>query len=129
MKRAGLLVAAGLMALGAASTASAAPDAVVTGKGSCPKGYVCVWNNDSFSGSPDWKSQGNIGRHKSSHGLSGLNNGVRQPGADHVHYTYQYAVDDRPRNGCLHYPGDSPSSMTTLDTTVTLHSAKWGGEC
>lgn len=129
IRKALMLAAAGLMTITAASTAYASNGPALTGKDACPRSYVCVWDNTTFSGAPTWKSQGNLGTHKSSHGLSIFNNGVSYPGADHIHYSYQYAVDDRPRYGCLHYPGDTPNSKTTVDTTVTLNYAKWGGEC
>lgn len=128
LKKALTLAVAGLMTLGAASAAASSGPAL-TGKSSCPRSYVCVWDNDSFSGNPRWKSQGNLGAHKSAHGLSVFNNGVRHPGADHIRYKYTYAINGRTHYGCLHYPGDTPNSVTAIDTTVTLNYAKWGGEC
>ncbi|NLU68248.1 peptidase inhibitor family I36 protein [Streptomyces sp. HNM0574] len=115
------------MAASTASAATASNGPAVTGKASCPKGYVCVWDNTSWSGKPKWKSQGDLERNMySPRGVSIVNNGVASPGADHIHYKYvwphgSYGV------GCVHYPPDDNS--TAIGEEGTLVYARWGGEC
>jgi hypothetical protein len=134
IRKALMLAAAGLLTVTAAGTASASAAAsegpALTGKKACPRSYVCVWDNTSFSGKPRWKSQGNIGSHNSDNGISIFNNGKPQTGADHIRYDYSYAHSTSPHyRGCLHYPGDSPTTTKSLDGAVRLSYAKWGGEC
>ncbi|MET9862372.1 peptidase inhibitor family I36 protein [Streptomyces smyrnaeus] len=129
-KTTGLLVAAGLMTLSSATAASASSDPSLTGKASCPSEYVCVWDNNTFSGKPKWKSKGNLNKDVfSAKGLSILNNGKRYPGGDHIHYKYTYRPSGKTVSGCLHYPGDTPNSKRTYASGVVLNYAQWGGEC
>ncbi|MDI3404187.1 peptidase inhibitor family I36 protein [Streptomyces cavernicola] len=129
-----MTAAAGLLALGMATAAQATNSDTtarfeVQGKSSCPDGYVCVWNNNSFSGKPKWKSKGNLNRDVfSADGISILNNGTRYPGADHIYYKYTYQPGGKEVSGCLHYPGSTPNSKKTY-TGVVLNYAQWGGEC
>ncbi|WP_306317434.1 MULTISPECIES: peptidase inhibitor family I36 protein [unclassified Streptomyces] len=126
------VAAAGLLTFGVASTAEAGggtgpAEPGARSKADCPRGYVCVWNNTSFSGKPKWKSKGNLYDLKSSKGVSIFNNGWASPGADHIRFKYtwphgSYGV------GCLHYPPDGDTT-TQIGEKGTLNYAKWGGEC
>ncbi|MER5745945.1 peptidase inhibitor family I36 protein [Streptomyces sp. NPDC002225] len=93
----------------------------------CPREYVCVWNNSSFSGAPTWKSKSNLSNLTSYNGLSIMNNGVSYPGADHIRYKVTWS-NGQYASGCLHYPSD-PNTMTVSGGKVTLNYANWGGEC
>lgn len=127
--------AVGLLTLGMATAVQAADGdstakAGVQGKASCPDGYVCVWNNTSFSGKPKWKSQGDLTKDVfSARGISIFNNGVSSPGADHIRYGYTYRPDGDKVSGCLHRPGDTPNSKKSYASGVVLNYAVWGGEC
>ena len=125
-----LIAAVGLLTFGTATVAQAADagaaDLGVRAKADCPRGYVCVWNNTSFSGSPKWKSKGNLYNLTSSKGVSIFNNGVASPGADHIRFKYTWPHDSY-GTGCLHYPPDR--STTQIGEAGTLNYAKWGGEC
>lgn len=122
-KKAGVGVAALLMTAGmgvaSAPPASAAP-------ADCPRGYVCVWNNDVAWGAPTWMSQGNLYNLHSEHGMYILNNGVRFPGADHIRFNLTAQAGGN-FQGCLHYPNDP--NVDIFLGPVTLHSAEWGPEC
>ncbi|MEV0244507.1 peptidase inhibitor family I36 protein [Streptomyces sp. NPDC050674] len=122
-EKAGVGVAVLLMAAAAgvvaAPPASAAPE-------DCPREYVCVWNNSVAYGPPTWKSTGNLYNLYSEHGMYILNNGVRFPGADHIHFNLTAQAGGNFR-GCLHYPNDP--NVDSFLGPVTLHSAVWGGEC
>lgn len=129
-KKAMMLVSAGVMTVATASVASAGVGPQVTGKDACPSSYVCVWDNTNFSGKPKWKSQGNLYNLKSYNGISIFNNGEYYPGGDHIRYMYTYRHSTSPHyKGCLHYPGDSPTTAKSVGVTVILDYAKWGGEC
>jgi hypothetical protein len=121
-KKTGLGVAALLMT--AATGVASAPPAAAAPE-DCPRGYVCVWNNDVAWGQPTWKSEGNLYNLHSEHGMVIINNGVRFPGADHIRFSVTAYGDNI--TGCLHYPND-PNRDSFLGP-VTLHSAVWGGEC
>ncbi|MET9862370.1 peptidase inhibitor family I36 protein [Streptomyces smyrnaeus] len=124
-----MLAAAGLMTVSTVSAASALEGPALTGKASCPPKYVCVWDNNSFSGKPKWKSEGDLNKDmRSQNGISIFNNGRAYPGKDHIRYYYRMWSGEYAR-GCLHYPGDSPSTVVTWDKPVTLEYARWGGEC
>ncbi|MBO8198399.1 peptidase inhibitor family I36 protein [Streptomyces smyrnaeus] len=130
IKKAMMLAAAGLLTVATAGVATAVDGSQLTGKDACPRSYVCVWDNTSFSGKPKWKSQGNLYDLKSYNGISIFNNGVRYPGGDHIRYQYTYRHSTSPHyKGCLHYPGDSPTTAKSIGVTVILDYAKWGGEC
>ena len=72
-EKAGMGVAAvlmmGAMGVAAAPSATAAP-------ADCPREYVCVWNNDTASGKPTWKSKGNLYDLRSENGVTIVNNGL-----------------------------------------------------
>ncbi|WP_110945660.1 peptidase inhibitor family I36 protein [Streptomyces avicenniae] len=104
-----------------APTASAA-------QSDCPRGHVCVWDNPNFSGLPRWKSQGNLSGLHSENGMSIVNNGVADPGADHIRWRVTWD-DGQYASGCLHYPPDSNAHRFTGGGGVTLNSAVWGPEC
>ncbi|MFJ8631316.1 peptidase inhibitor family I36 protein [Streptomyces sp. NPDC093568] len=123
--KAGMGVAAVLM-MGAMGVAAAPPAAAAPAD--CPREYVCVWNNDTASGKPTWKSKGNLYDLRSENGVTIVNNGVRQPGADHIWYNLTTTPENGGNfKGCLHYPNDT--NMVTFEGPVTLHSARWGREC
>ncbi|MFP3988413.1 peptidase inhibitor family I36 protein [Streptomyces sp. E11-3] len=110
--------------LAIAPTASAASS-------DCPKSYVCVWDNASFSGKPKWKSQGNLYNLKSSTGMSIFNNGTKYTGADHIGWGATYSSGTKV-SGCLHYPENGSTSgtkYTLKGSPLTLNYAKWRGEC
>ncbi|MFF6773828.1 peptidase inhibitor family I36 protein [Streptomyces sp. NPDC012637] len=96
----------------------------------CPREYVCVWDNTSFSGLPKWKSKGNLYNLYSANGMSIRNNGVADAGADHIWWKATW-TDGQSVNGCLHYPegGSTSGTAHVLYGRVTLNHAKWGGEC
>ncbi|MEU8846575.1 peptidase inhibitor family I36 protein [Streptomyces sp. NPDC048564] len=120
--RAGVGVAALLMT--AATGVASAPSASAA-VADCPRGYVCVWNNDVAWGEPTWKSTGNLYDLHSEHGMYIVNNGVPYPGADHIRFSVTAPGGNF--QGCLHYPND-PNTDNFVGP-VTLHSAVWGGEC
>ena len=125
-----MFAAASLMTVSAATAASASSGPAPTGKASCPPKYVCVWDNNTFSGKPALKSQGNITRTlKSGDGISIFNNGRAYPGKDHIYYKYYYPSGGGMQRGCLHYPGDSPSTHRSATARVVFESVRWGGEC
>ncbi|MDH2392546.1 peptidase inhibitor family I36 protein [Streptomyces sp. HNM0663] len=117
----------GLAALALTAAGVAVAPSAHAAKSDCPREYVCVWNNTSYSGKPTWKSKGNLANLKSSGGLSIFNNGVRYPGADHIWWKVTWS-NGQTASGCLHYPPDSGNSIT-VSGSVTLNHAKWGGEC
>ncbi|MFF7073187.1 peptidase inhibitor family I36 protein [Streptomyces pseudovenezuelae] len=121
-RKAGLGVAALLMTT---ATVVASAPAASAAQEDCPRGYVCVWNNDVAWGQPTWKSTGNLYDLHSNQGMTIVNNGVPWPGADHI-WIDVTAPGGNVRE-CLHYPGDLNASHFV--GSVTLHSAVWGGEC
>ncbi|WP_328906526.1 peptidase inhibitor family I36 protein [Streptomyces sp. NBC_00234] len=118
--------AVGIAALFLTVTGATLAPSAFAAKSDCPRGYVCVWNNTSFSGPPTWKSQGNLYSKSSAAGISIFNNGVADPGADHIWWKATWANGQK-SNGCLHYPPDGSSFV--LYGSVKLDSAVWGGEC
>ncbi|MBB1255717.1 peptidase inhibitor family I36 protein [Streptomyces alkaliterrae] len=119
----------GVSALGLAVTGLAMAPAASAAKSDCPREYVCVWNNTSFSGKPTWKSKGNLYNLKSSNGMSIVNHGKRYPGADHIWWKATWS-GGATSSGCLHYPEDMPNGTTyRLYGNVTLNHAVWGGDC
>lgn len=96
----------------------------------CPREYVCVWDNPSFSGLPKWKSKGNLYNMYSANGMSIRNNGRADSGADHIWYGITWSSGSK-SSGCLHYPESGSTSGTshTFTGKLTMNYAKWGGEC
>ncbi|MFE7468413.1 peptidase inhibitor family I36 protein [Streptomyces sp. NPDC057499] len=95
--------------------------------GDCPRAYVCVWDNTNYSGTPKWKSTGNLSNMWSTNGLSIVNNGVAYPGGDHIRYKFTPLVGPG-GSGCLHYPPDS-NKISLNWGKVNLDYARWGAEC
>lgn len=126
-----MLAAASLLTYASVGTASAAtgdgPQA--RNPGACPRGYVCVWNDNSFTGKPKWKSKGDLpDRVYAGAGASVFNNGVRHQGGDHIRFKYRYNRGTW-ESECLHYPGDSPSQWRSYPDGVFVKDVKWGDEC
>ncbi|MEU1277465.1 peptidase inhibitor family I36 protein [Streptomyces sp. NPDC005805] len=120
----------GASALGLSVAGLAVAPAASAAWADCPREYVCVWDNTSYSGAPKWKSKGNLSNLRSTTGLAIRNNGTAYPGADHIWWKATWSGGST-SGGCLHYPENGSTSGTghTLGGTVTLNSVKWGGEC
>ncbi|MFI7277825.1 peptidase inhibitor family I36 protein [Streptomyces sp. NPDC049879] len=110
-----------------ATGAALAPSASAA-QSDCPRSYVCVWDNSNFSGEPRWKSQGNLSNLRSTTGMSIVNNGTSDPGADHIYWRVTWSGGQW-STGCLHFPPDSNAHRFTGGGTITMNSAVWGGEC
>lgn len=124
--RIGRAAGVGLAAATMMATALVMAPSASAAESDCPREYVCVWNNSWFGGGPTWKSTGNLYNMWSGNGISIKNNGVRDPGADHIWWRGHWS-DGRSVSGCLHYPNDA--STMTIGGNFTLESAVWGGEC
>ncbi|MFE5486194.1 peptidase inhibitor family I36 protein [Streptomyces sp. NPDC056527] len=122
-------VVVGASALGLSVTGLALAPTASAAWGDCPSGNVCVWKNTSYYGLPK-KSEGDLSSLYSAGGLSIRNNGVRDPGADHIWWKATYA-SGQTVSGCLHYPenGSTAGTSIVLNGAVTLNYARWGGEC
>ncbi|MFJ6144633.1 peptidase inhibitor family I36 protein [Streptomyces anulatus] len=119
------VMAAAALTLGATSLITAPTTSAAVSD--CPREYVCVWNNTSFAGAPDWKSKGSIEVDlHTSNGWSIVNNGVADPGADHIYYKVVWPHGSS-GTGCLHYPPDD--NTTRIDGAgikSTLTYVRWG---
>ncbi|MGV9255625.1 peptidase inhibitor family I36 protein [Streptomyces sp. NPDC003697] len=117
----------GVAALAMVGTGLATAPAASASTSDCPREYVCVWNNTSFSGVPTWKSKNNLSNLYSANGISIMNNGIAWPGADHIWYKATWSNGGATTSGCLHYPPGG--NKVRLTGPITLNWAKWGGEC
>ncbi|MDT9692122.1 peptidase inhibitor family I36 protein [Streptomyces sp. P9(2023)] len=123
-------IAVGASALGLSVTGLVMAPSASAAVSDCPREYVCVWSNTSFSGPPKWKSKGNLSNLYSANGMSIANRGVADPGADHVRWGATW-THGQTSNGCLHHPEGGSTTGTTfiLRGSVTLNHVRWGGEC
>lgn len=106
--------------LGTAAPASAEPNPP-----GCPKGYFCAYAANDQRGAQLVRSWGNW--NGSVEVGSVFNNGLRDPGSDHVQLTWTY--NGRTWSRCLHYnPGPGEYKINFV-SGVVIKSATWRGEC
>ncbi|MEV4679448.1 hypothetical protein [Streptomyces kurssanovii] len=101
----------------------------------CAPGYVCAFNGTNLSDGIDKKADGTWSG-SSGNVRSLLNNGMSDPGADHIRYSGWVNYGNgtyRSVKGCLHFDenaaGLTAGSWLNFPATTRISSAAWGGEC
>jgi hypothetical protein len=125
MKSIRLLGVVGAAAISLGTLASAAPAAAEPSPPGCPKGYVCGYSGPDQRGWPALKARGNWSGRVAARSI--FNNGLRQPGADHIQLEWLYR--GKKWSACLHYnPGPGLYKLNFVPG-VWVTSAMWRGEC
>ncbi|WP_219825433.1 hypothetical protein [Nonomuraea typhae] len=127
-KRRTLAGAAVSLITAATVLATAPPASAEPSPPGCPKGYFCAWE----PGSPPWtgrvvlKTWGNWSGNVTTGSL--FNNGIPQPGADHVQVNYDRFGTTW--SECLHYnPGPGTYKLDFGVAYAEITSVTWRGEC
>ena len=109
---------AGVLAVAPAASAEANPPG-------CGKGYFCIYSGEDETGTLVKKTYGNWSGSVS--GRSVFNNGVPDPGADHIQLTWTY--NGSTWSDCLHYNPGPGEYKWNFVSGVVFKKAVWRGEC
>ncbi|MCX5527493.1 peptidase inhibitor family I36 protein [Streptomyces bobili] len=93
----------------------------------CPRGYFCAYSGPNQTGSLVFRTAGNWSGTYYAVG-SVFNNGLVDPGVDHVQFGY--SDNSVAGSRCMHFnPGPGAYKWNAPDGAITALSVRWRGEC